>query len=483
MRRIIVGAIAIVLLFGFAPAASASEYVEGVDTAATVFDPLNVIDIDLNVSQDGINRLWNAAKEYVPAEMRVKLATSYTPYFPIELRLKGGWGSLRDLNGKAGFKIKIPRDHRAKVGGLKKLTLNNMVQDGSFVREAMSYRLFRAMGVASPRVGYSTVSLNGSEYGLYANIETPDDQMLSRWFPSTKHLFEGSYWMDVWPDNETSFEVDEGDPYDLADLRALAQSSYLSGTAWYDAFQRLTYSEQMLTNWAVELYIGHWDGYAHVIKNNYFLHSDITGRFSMLPWGTDQTWNDYLDFFDTWDRSIMFSKCMQVPDCRFSYEQKLFAVNKMAISLDLPRFVDDIEVVIEDYIYNDPRKEVWYQDSQYGRDLAKYFVYNRSAQVSEMYLGYEPPAPTAKVRQNKKRSVIRWAEVASAVFPITHYEVLVQAGKSSPSIRKVESLNLTIKPPKVRTVVRVRAVNEFTASDWSTKLVVAKVKATPASRR
>jgi hypothetical protein len=482
MKRVQVSVIAFVLLFGFATPVAASEYVEGTDTAASVFDPLKVIDIDLEAPQDSINRLWNSAKEYVPAQMRVKLENTYTPFFPIEMRIKGGWGSLRDLNGKAGFKVKIPRDHRAKVGGLKKLTLNNMVQDGSFVHEAMSYRLFRAMGVASPRVGYSTVSLNGSEYGLYANIETVDDQMLSRWFPSTKHLFEGSYWMDVSPNNETSFEVDEGDPYDLADLRALTQINNLYGSDWYDAFKRLTYSEQMLTNWAVELYIGHWDGYAYVIKNNYFLHSDISGRFSMLPWGTDQTWYDYLDFFDTWDRSIMFSKCMQVPDCRFSYEQKLFAVNKMAISLDLPRFVDDIELVIEDYIYNDPRKEVWYLDSYYGRDLSKYFVYNRSAQVSEMYLGYEPSAPSAQVRQNKKRSVIKWAEVTSEVFPITHYEVMVQAGKAAPKTRKVEALDLTIKPPKVRTVVRVRAVNEFTASEWSAKLVVAKVKATAASR-
>lgn len=471
------------LLFGFAPPTAASEYIEGTDTSASIFNPLTVVDIDLDVSQDSINRLWNSAKEYVPAQMRVKLETTYTAYFPIELRLKGGWGSLRDLNGKAAFKMKIPREHRAKVGGLKKLTLNNMVQDGSFVREAMSYRLFRAMGVASPRVGYSTVSLNGAEFGLYANVETVDDQMLSRWFPSTKHLFEGSYWMDVSPNNETSFEVDEGDPYDLADLRALTQINNLYGTAWYDAFKRKTYSEQMLTNWAVELYIGHWDGYAYVIKNNYFLHSDISGRFSMLPWGTDQTWHDYLDFFDTWDRSIMFSKCMEVPDCRFSYEQKLFAVNKIAISLDLPRFVDEIELVIEDYIYNDPRKEVWYEDSYYGRDLAKYFVYNRSAQVSEMYLGYEPSAPRAQVRQNKKRSVIKWAEVASEIFPITHYEVLVRAGKSAPRTRKVAALDLTIKPPKVRTVVQVRAVNAFTTSQWSAKLVVAKVKATAASRR
>jgi hypothetical protein len=476
MKRISNGALAFALLFGFAPAASATEYIEGTDTAANIFNPLNVIEIDLSASQTSIDRLWNEAKEYVPAEMRVKLATSYSSYFPIELRLKGGWGSLRDLNGKAAFKIKIPKDHRAKVGGLKKLTLNNMVQDASFVHEAMSYRLFRAMGIAAPRVGYSSVSLNGAEYGLYATIETVDDQMLSRWFPSTKHLFEGSYWMDVSPENETAFEVDEGDPTDLADLRALTLTSNLSGVAWYSAFKNLTYSEQMITNWAVELYIGHWDGYANWIKNNYFLHSDSSGRFSMLPWGTDQTWSDYLDFFDTWDRSIMFSKCMEVTDCRFSYEKKLFAVNKKAISLNLHKFVDDIENVIEDHIFKDPRKETWFEATFEWRESAKNFVTGRSNQVSEMFAGYEPETPSPKFRTTKKRTSIKWRQPYSSYFPITHYEVMIKVGKSPAKIKKVKSLEFVVTPPKARTTFKVRAINAFTESAWSSTVTAPKVK-------
>jgi hypothetical protein len=476
MKRLSAGATVLALMFGFMPSASATEYIEGKDTAAGIFNPLNVIDIDLTAPQTSIDRLWNSAKEYVPAEMRVKLATTYSQYFPIELRLKGGWGSLRDLNGKAAFKIKIPKDHRSKVGGLKKLTLNNMVQDASFVHEAMSYRLFRAMGIAAPRVGYSSVSLNGSEYGLYATIETVDDQMLSRWFPSTKHLFEGSYWMDIWPGNEGAFEVDEGDPTDLADLRALTLTTNLSGVAWYSAFKNLTYSEQLITNWAVELYIGHWDGYANWIKNNYYLHSDLSGRFSMLPWGTDQTWNDYLDFFDTWDRSIMFSKCMAVADCRFSYEKKLFAVNKMAISLDLHKYVDDIENAIADHIFNDPRKETSFDATFQWRDSAKYFATSRSNQVTEMFQGYEPQAPSPKLRRTKKQTTIKWQEPYSDYFPITHYEVVIQAGKLPARIRKVESLEFVIKPPKVRTTLKVRAVNNFTESVWSSTVTVPKVK-------
>lgn len=54
--------------------------------------------------------------------------------------------------------------------------------------------------------------------------------------------------------------------------------------------------------WGVEKYIGHWDGYAGEgipgqegfnlhRPNNYYLYSEPSGRFKMLPWGTDQAWD------------------------------------------------------------------------------------------------------------------------------------------------------------------------------------------------
>ena len=63
--------------------------------------------------------------------------------------------------------------------GLKKLTLNNMVQDASMVHEGLAYRAFRAVGVPAPRTGYAFVRLNGSAYGVYLkrveslNVEVP----------------------------------------------------------------------------------------------------------------------------------------------------------------------------------------------------------------------------------------------------------------------------------------------------------------------
>ena len=43
------------------------------------------------------------------------------------------------------------------------------------------------------RTGYAYVRVNGSDYGVYLNVETLDDVSLPRWFASTGHLYEGTY--------------------------------------------------------------------------------------------------------------------------------------------------------------------------------------------------------------------------------------------------------------------------------------------------
>lgn len=476
MRRLKrVAVLALLLsLVNFTASATNDLYIEGEDLAAPIFNPQRVIDIDLRANQSELNKLWGAPKEYVIAEMRVKLENSYTSYFPVEMRLKGGLGSLRNLYGKAAFKIKIPKEHRAFVGNLKKLTLNNMVQDWSSVHEAISYRVFRAMNVAAPRVGYATVSLNGAEYGLYSHIETVDDRMLERWFYETQHLYEGSYWMDVWPDNEGAFEVDEGDPYNRSDLRALTQINRLSGINWYRAFQLATDYKQMLDMWATEIYIGHWDGYAHTIKNNYYLHSDYSNKFSMLPWGVDQTWWDYLDFYDTWDRSIMFTKCMEVVECKFEYQRSLYKVHKTVKSLDLVTMINNLESVLAPYVQADPRKEYWHEEGYWARQSTRDFIYGRSAQVDSMFVGVDPGVPALSIKKLKARTQVTWLAESAVAFPENRYEVWIKIGKSKPVVRSVSINSLLLKFQKVPTRIKIRSLNSFTEGEWSPERIIKK---------
>lgn len=225
-----------------------------------------------------------------------------------EIKLKGQLqGSFEDLAGKAAFKVKFKKTETCL--GLRKLTLNNMTQDASMVHESLAYRAFAAAGVPASRSGYAYVWLNGKNYGLHLDLESLDTISLPKIFQVpqfdsvTQHLYEAAeYGADFYPGKESRFEVDEGEE-DESDLTALiaAVDAAAPGGSIPPGLAGMVDLAEMTRMWAVEKYIGHWDGYAGVgipwepefnehRPNNYYLYSDASGRFSMLPWGTDQAW-------------------------------------------------------------------------------------------------------------------------------------------------------------------------------------------------
>ncbi len=302
-----------------APAAAAES-----DDAAWLFDPHSVVEIDLQLPQESIDALAAEPDEYVDATIAFRTAEdAYGPY-AVGARLKGSIGSFRPLTGKAAFKVKASHSVSGqRLFGLKTLTLNNMVQDPSMIQETLSYQAFRAGGVPAPRTGYAFVRVNGSAYGVYLNVETLDDVSLPRFFPSTEHLYEAEYGVDLKPGDAERFEVDEGDDEDLADVQALISANAATVGDWSDRVDDVADLDEMTRMWALEKYVGHWDSYTgieHVMSpNNYYLHSDETGRFSMLPWGTDQTWSRRLEFDG--GRGLMFNACLADASCAQAYRR------------------------------------------------------------------------------------------------------------------------------------------------------------------
>ena len=49
--------------------------------------------------------------------------------------------------------------------GLKKLVLDNVIQDASFLHEPLAYQVFEAMGIASPAISYTRLTVNDEYLG------------------------------------------------------------------------------------------------------------------------------------------------------------------------------------------------------------------------------------------------------------------------------------------------------------------------------
>jgi spore coat protein CotH len=155
------------------------------DEAAVLYEPADVAEIDLTLSDEARQALLSDPRTYVAATLELTVAGSAFGPKEVQVKLKGH-GSFRPLDQKAAFRVKFSKTDR--LLGLKNLTLNNMVQDPSMVHETLGYELLRAAGVPAPRTGYAYVRVNGQGYGLYLNLETYDDVSLSRLFATTQHL-------------------------------------------------------------------------------------------------------------------------------------------------------------------------------------------------------------------------------------------------------------------------------------------------------
>jgi hypothetical protein len=309
------------------------------DPAAWMYSPRTISEINLTLPPASWQTLEEHPEDaYVPGTFSIAetngvpgTAGPFTAPIEVGVRLKGGvLGSLRTLQQKAAFKVKFDSFVKGQTFlGLKKLTLNNMVEDPSMVHEAAAYEAFRALGVPAPRTGFAFLRVNGESFGLHLNIETLDKIWLEKQFgpflSPPQHLYEGEYGVDVTPSRFEEFEVDEGKASDKSDLKALVDAVDEPTPSFSTAVGPLADLPEMTRMWAVEKYAGQWDGYSGregaKQPNNYYLYSDPSGRFQMFPWGTDETWGDPVGFEAT--AGVLFNGCIGDSACKATYRQAL----------------------------------------------------------------------------------------------------------------------------------------------------------------
>jgi hypothetical protein len=312
-------------------------------TAEEMYEPDTVVVVDLQLPPASVAALEAEPEEY--AEGAFSLAETdgtpagvgtFSPPLTVGIRLKGE-SSFRDLGGKAAFKVKFNELVKGqRFLGLKSLTLNNMVQDPSMVHEALAYGAFRAGGVPAPRTGYAEVRVNGEEFGIHLNLETLDDVALERLFGGfeepPQHLYEGQAGVDLVPGDAGLFEVDEGEEGDRSDLEALIAAASATSPGFSERVAGLADLEEMTRTWALERYLGHWDGYS-TQPHNYYLYSDPLGEFQMLPSGADQTWAlPQLGFGPP--GAALFEACFADPPCRSLYIDALRQARTTVTALD-----------------------------------------------------------------------------------------------------------------------------------------------------
>jgi hypothetical protein len=348
-----------------------------------IFDPTRLprFDIDLPpASIEALNKVTGstdpAQDVYVHAGFRYGNETLPD----IGLRIKGE-ASFRKLDKKAPFKLKFDEFvNNLSFRGLKRLTLNNMVEDPSFLAERMAYYVYRAAKLPAPRCNSALVYVNGTFYGVYANVEAEDKPFLRRWFTSDEgNLYEEGQ-KDFVPGAETAFDLETNetanDRTDLANLIAVFQAT--TPANFLSTLDPVLDTRHYLRFTAAEAAVNQWDMYSYTVfyPNNFRIYHDpASNKFVFLPWGMDMSMKPYRDsrkphirIFElarSRDRAdgavtagFMFQRCLESPECKTAYAaavREIVAIYEGAsVEATAVTYYDQIKA----QVMADPRKEI-----------------------------------------------------------------------------------------------------------------------------
>jgi hypothetical protein len=212
----------------------------------------------------------------------------------VALRRKGGIGSRRDLYEKTGFSIDmndfVPGQ---RLHGLKKLVLNNSVQDPSFLNEHLGYQIARRAGLPASLTAHAVVTFNGRVFGLYVVKESVDTKFLARHFGKDNdhgNLYEGPCCGDLVPDaSRLELKREESEQRSREDVDVLSMLLRATPDAqWIDAVGARLDLDQFIAHFAVDALANHFDGYGFARNNFYIYNHPGRGRFVFIHHGMDQ---------------------------------------------------------------------------------------------------------------------------------------------------------------------------------------------------
>ena len=325
------------------------------------------------------------------------------------VRIKGGCGSSRTLDEKAALKANLSWDDPAVPGcpasrkykGIKKITLNNQVEDASYTHERIGYDFFQKLGIPVPRVAPMSVHVNDQPWGLYLHVETIDRRFLKRHFDS-KHgmLYEADYGCDIGEEScfEAKFDTDAcddppvGDPTDMTPIQGLnTRLAQIPSDNFYPAIDQVIDFNAYLTTWAAAAIMGYWDGYPNDPNNYRIYHDPSDDRWTLIPTGIDQLFEQDVDPFDP--VGMLSIRCLADEDCKAAFRSKLAKVLDVLEASDYSAMARAIEKQIGAAVTADPRKEISVSEWHAAVNNTVHYMQRRPGELRDMLSRPEKKIP------------------------------------------------------------------------------------------
>ncbi|MGC9036276.1 MAG: CotH kinase family protein [Verrucomicrobiia bacterium] len=292
---------------------------KGMVPGAELFDADKVLKIKLNIAQESLKNLEKDPRKYVPCE----LIEGGIVYSNVAVHLKGAAGSFRGIYDKPAFTLSFNRFLPGqRFYGLRKIHLNNSVQDPSFICENLCGELFRKAGVPAARANWALVELNGKKLGLYVLKEGFTKDFLSLYFKNTKgNLYDGGFLKEITEPLELDSGGDVTDRSDLKSLAAAAMERELPKR--WQRLNEVLDVERFISYMVMENMTWDWDGYV-MNRNNYRLYHNLDegGRMIFIPHGMDQMFWEPGAMWNTPPNGLVARALIEIPEAKQLYRQR-----------------------------------------------------------------------------------------------------------------------------------------------------------------
>jgi spore coat protein CotH/Ca2+-binding EF-hand superfamily protein len=237
---------------------------------------------------------------YVKASLEIDGKT----YKDVGVRFKGNSGYMSSQGRlKRPFKIQLSRYvSDQNLRGLKKLTLNTNGLDPTCAREALSYGVYRALGVPAPRTAYVQLMITipgkyDKEFaGLYTLVESVDKTFLKNRFGTSKGMLLKpervgplQYLGEEWAAYERTYQ-----PKTTADKKS--QRRLIEFTKLVQRADDATFAKEIGNYMDVDEFLRFLAGTVAVsnmdsfmgLGHNYYLYlHPKTNKFVFIPWDLD----------------------------------------------------------------------------------------------------------------------------------------------------------------------------------------------------
>lgn len=156
----------------------AAESVMGYETGLFDASSVHTIDIVMDDWEGFLDTCEN--EEYTVCSVMI----DNEAYKNVGIRAKGNT-SLSSVaaygNDRYSFKIEFDHyDNTKTYYGLDKISLNNIIQDHTYMKDFLSYQMMGRFGVDAPLCSYVSITVNGEEWGLYLAVEGVEESFLAR---------------------------------------------------------------------------------------------------------------------------------------------------------------------------------------------------------------------------------------------------------------------------------------------------------------